>query len=213
MKSIKTVNTNSIEGEKAPAEDLGFSQSDLDTIMLSELADFRHRLWSAEIQLAPLPVEVAFLFSVDGVELGRAIGTATQVRLTEEQRELVRGGILTHNHPDGSFFSWEDIYLAHELNLTEIRAVQQSNPIQVLSMSRPTGGWVSAADFKVLKEREETENAARVMRLNKMTREPLLPDSEELTELIDKQWPAYFQARLPYLSYPYKSILLQEPPQ
>jgi hypothetical protein len=186
------------------------SQINLDAIILSESPNFKHRLWSAEMQLVPLPVEVAFLFTADGVELGRAIGTAKQVRLTEEQCELVRGGILTHNHPDGSFFSKQDVWLAHKLDLTELRAVQKGTPVQVLSMRRPPKGWGSAVDFEALVESEEIANAAEVLEPYLMKGANL--SNKKLKKLADAKWPTYFQERLMHLGYPYESLLLHEPP-
>ena len=42
---------------------------------------------------------------------------------TAEELKLFPGNILTHNHPSGGSFSWEDIQIATLRQLAEIRAV------------------------------------------------------------------------------------------
>ncbi|SNR89472.1 hypothetical protein [Hymenobacter mucosus] len=114
---------------------------DVRSIVASPAPGFRHRLWSVEKQLADYSFEVGFIYSPQGVELARIKGTERGVQLTAAHKVLARGGIITHNHPDGSFISWVDVVQAHELDVAELRVVQGSNPAQVVSITRPKGGW------------------------------------------------------------------------
>ncbi|WP_139926425.1 hypothetical protein [Hymenobacter sp. DG01] len=121
--------------------DLDTAAFDVESIISSTSEDFQHRLHSVEAQLLHLPIEVAFGYSAAGKELFRVKGNALAVQLTPEQKQLVRGGILTHNHPDGSFFSVGDVGEAHDMDLTELRAVSNRTPAVVFSMRRPARGW------------------------------------------------------------------------
>lgn len=114
---------------------------DVKSIVTSPAVNFRHRLWSVERQLADYSFEVGFIYSLQGAELDRIKGTEKGVQLTAAHKALARGGIITHNHPDGSFISWADVVQAHELDLAELRVVRQGNPVQVVSITRPEEGW------------------------------------------------------------------------
>lgn len=113
----------------------------LASIKIPTSPDLEVRLQAVERQIASLPFEVCVGFSRDGKEILRLKGNETTVKFTRKQLRLARGGYLTHNHPNGSCFSWQDIHAAHHLNLCEIRAVANLAAAEVYVVRRPTGGW------------------------------------------------------------------------
>lgn len=117
---------------------------DVNSLIVPSDASFRKRLRVMEQQLSKLHFEVAVVYSAEGNELARVKGQCDSVDVNEVE-EQVYGGILTHNHPDGGFFSRGDVGLAHEADLMELRAVRKGNPAQVVIMCRPDGGWDSTA--------------------------------------------------------------------
>ena len=50
-------------------------------------------------------------------------GEARSITFTDEECELMRGATLTHNHPSGTSFSQEDINMARDWKMNEVRAV------------------------------------------------------------------------------------------
>lgn len=50
-------------------------------------------------------------------------GTATFVSFTKDQLSQMRGAVLTHNHPSGNSFSDQDVLLAHQVGMQEVRAI------------------------------------------------------------------------------------------
>jgi hypothetical protein len=192
--------------------DLDAEQFNLDSITYSASDDFRHRLWSIEAQLALLTFEVAFLYSADETECERVKGTATKVdiKLTDEQQTRMQGGILTHNHPDGSFFSLQDITLAYELNLIELRAVKKGNPAQVLSTHVPIKEWPTLHEFNAYWEQEEAQHYQREFQRNRELGMPL-QSAEAVADKANETWPAYFQSKLLEFGFEYKEVTLAEP--
>jgi hypothetical protein len=189
---------------------------DVATIKASDSDSFQHRLWYVESQLVQLTFEVAFLYSVKGEELARVKGTARRVQLSNKHKELVRGGILTHNHPDGSFFSPADIELAHECDLAELRAVSLRDPLQVFILRRPEGGWRSREEFSELIHQAEIEMLGRHDTLKNSTLPaPLLALAErELVDWVNRTiWPMEFPAILTKHGYKHLTLPLQEPEQ
>jgi hypothetical protein len=137
----------------AKARKVGARESaafDVASLVISPAADFRHRLRAMEQQLKNLNFEVAVVYSVEGDERCRVKGLYDSLDLSAHE-ELIQGGILTHNHPDGGFFSLNDVTLAHKVDLTELRAVRKDKPSQVVSMSRPDSGWNLTAYEELMK--------------------------------------------------------------
>lgn len=91
-------------------------------------------------------------------------GKAYSVSFTKEECLKMKNAIMTHNHPRGwgypenslerigNSFSPEDIYLAVNWDLAEMRAV---TPNYTFTMKRPDTGWgISLEDLKKMVERE-----------------------------------------------------------
>jgi SPP1 gp7 family putative phage head morphogenesis protein len=67
--------------------------------------------------------EVTGVFDLEGRLVFRKKGDPAQVEFSEEERAIMRGGALVHNHPGGPSLSLRDLYFAEALGLTEIKAV------------------------------------------------------------------------------------------
>jgi hypothetical protein len=68
-------------------------------------------------------VEHGAVFSTNGDIILKKVGAADHITWTREEREVMQGTILTHNHPNNAGFSPEDIKFACGNGLKEIRAV------------------------------------------------------------------------------------------
>jgi hypothetical protein len=119
--------------------------------------------------------ETAVAFDQNGNIVINKPGAATSVSFTEEEALKLKDTVFTHNHPRswaypentigriGSSFSSQDIYLAINRDLAEMRAV---TPTYTFIMKRPKEGWppinlakleFTSADMKV------ERNARRVL--------------------------------------------------
>lgn len=88
-----------------------------------------------EIEIAKNTFETALIFK--GEELINEIkGTSSAVHFTEEQTEEMKGFTLSHNHPNESLFSFEDLRFFIVNSLKEIRVVI---PKGVYSLKRGEG--------------------------------------------------------------------------
>lgn len=68
-------------------------------------------------------VEYAYVYDQDGKELfNKSDGKANQVAFTASETAMMKGAVLTHNHPGGSTFSEADIYTLVETGMKEMRA-------------------------------------------------------------------------------------------
>lgn len=84
-------------------------------------------------------------------------GTSNQVEFDALEQKLLKGTILTHNHPGGSSFSGADIIFAHDYELAEIRVTSGSGSSFKTVILRPIG----RDTFPVMGE-SRRENFARV---------------------------------------------------
>jgi len=62
--------------------------------------DFRRLLRRVEDEIAAATVEHAVVYDKRGIEVLRKVGTRDEVEFTEEERSLLPGCTLVHNHPD-----------------------------------------------------------------------------------------------------------------
>lgn len=75
--------------------------------------------------------EIAQLYDEKGDALFKKEGTTRAVNFTENEIKQMSGGVLTHNHPNGSCFSPQDINMLRRGKLAEIRAVTQQGIYQL----------------------------------------------------------------------------------
>jgi len=102
--------------------------------------------------------ETGIIFEDDGTIVLERKGQKRRVSFTEEELELSKDKIFTHNHPSGwyakegsfgrigSSFSAPDVLLAIKYDMKEMRAV---TPLIRFSMKRPADGWPSLSDAKM----------------------------------------------------------------
>lgn len=79
------------------------------------------RLFERENEIRNNRTEKAIVFNSDGTEHLQKDGDADSVTFSYEERREMKGCILTHNHPDGSPFSPNDIAFLLRNGLSEIR--------------------------------------------------------------------------------------------
>lgn len=96
--------------------------------------------------------EEARLISSDGRVLFDKGGNKNSVMFGGSQVRAMKDNVLTHNHPKGTSLSPDDLYLAIESDLRQIRAVGRSQVDRTpyaYSFTRPKDGW---PDIKRVKE-------------------------------------------------------------
>ena len=67
--------------------------------------------------------ETAGVFDEDGNLIFKKLGGKNYVQFSDEEMAQMKGRILTHNHPSGRSFSFEDLAMTRNTRLKEIRAV------------------------------------------------------------------------------------------
>lgn len=83
----------------------------------------RKAMHSAEYETVDKKYEITGLYDGDGNFIFKKNGDSGAVNFTQDEIKQMRGGVLTHNHPNGSCFSPEDINMLRRGKLLEIRAV------------------------------------------------------------------------------------------
>lgn len=94
----------------------------------------RKRLYSAEWGSTYKKCEEARLYDAKGTSVFRKQGDSSSVTFSATEIKAMRDGVLTHNHPNGSCFSTNDINMLRRSRLAEIRA---STSRGVYRMQRP----------------------------------------------------------------------------
>lgn len=82
----------------------------------------RRNLYTNEERITKLKTEEGILFDVEGKILFGRRGDKYHVEFPPEEVKKMRDGVLTHNHPNGSCFSPEDINMLRRGKLSEVRA-------------------------------------------------------------------------------------------
>lgn len=82
----------------------------------------RMRVENREAWIYTKSYERAYIYDQNGNKLLGKIGTLDEVEFTEKELKLMKDAVVTHNHPKGVTLSPDDIYMAIEHNLQEIRA-------------------------------------------------------------------------------------------
>lgn len=82
----------------------------------------RGRLYRDESLLAKRDREAAVLYDGHGNTLLTKTGTEHSVSFAKAEVALMEDGVLTHNHPHSTTFSWADIGMLQKSRLSEIRA-------------------------------------------------------------------------------------------
>lgn len=85
-------------------------------------ANARGKLKQDEAMLSKREKEAAVLYDGNGKTILTKTGTEQRVSFSKLEVKMMKGGILTHNHPYSTTFSWADIDMLRRSQLSEIRA-------------------------------------------------------------------------------------------
>lgn len=100
--------------------------------IVHENANYQATLLSQEKKICKDIVETAVLLDKSGnVIFSTSSGASNYVKFTEEQLVKMKDAVLTHNHPSGSTFSYEDVRLMIGKDLRAIRATSESFTYQL----------------------------------------------------------------------------------
>jgi len=101
-------------------------------------------LWTSEWGTTYKTQEEARLYDANGKRLFRKKGGSAEVYFAEKEIQLMKGGVLTHNHPGLNYgcFSPNDINMLRQGRLSEIRCV---TPNGVFRIQHP-GKWPTEID-------------------------------------------------------------------
>lgn len=89
-------------------------------------ANARGRLKQDEVMLSKREKEAAVLYDGNGKTILTKMGTEQRVSFSKSEVKMMKGGVLTHNHPYSTTFSWADIDMLRRSQLSEIRATGNS---------------------------------------------------------------------------------------
>ena len=102
----------------------------------------RKAMWNAEWSSTYKKTETARLYGGDGKQIFKKDGSTSEVIFSRTEIKKMKGGVLTHNHPNGGCFSPEDVNMLRHGKLQEIRAVTKSG---VYRLQQPTN-WPKEID-------------------------------------------------------------------
>lgn len=100
--------------------------------------NLRQRLKKIEKEIAGLDMEKAVILNPDGTTFHQKLGDEDMVRFDSNELRKFSGKTFAHNHPLDITLSENDIFLARNTNLAEIRAVGDR---YVYSMKPGPDGW------------------------------------------------------------------------
>lgn len=95
--------------------------------------------------------KLAILHPQTGSTLFAAVGNDHSVGIPKNVWGKAKDAVVTHNHPNNTSFSLEDMLLANKLNVASIRAVGDGYTYELI---RPANGWNASA--KEIKKMYET---------------------------------------------------------
>jgi hypothetical protein len=106
----------------------------------------------AESSIISRRTEKAFVVDDYGRILLEKEGLEREVGFTRAEAGLMKDATLTHNHPSGHSFSWEDINHAIKADMKEIRAIGTNTlgETHLHVLQRPKAGWPSTSRTKQL---------------------------------------------------------------
>lgn len=90
--------------------------------------------------------ETAIVYDKDGNRIFTKKGTRNEVQFTNQELKQMKNGIITHNHPNNSCFSEDDIKMLRKSGANEIRAVTRS---KCYSIKAPENWTQAALDYDI----------------------------------------------------------------
>lgn len=141
----------------------------LEENQLSSKRSTFERIRHIERLIARAEIEIAVAFDAQGNILAIQYGQPSRVQFDWKQEKLIMpDGIVTHNHPNQSYFSADDLFYVHRLNAAELRAVAGNI---VHRLVRPATGWDSNKLNQFWKS--ETKKLEHRVGLGKVTKEQI----------------------------------------
>lgn len=119
-------------------------------------------LRATESSLQGRSTETAQVLDAQGRSLLlRTSGAASYVQFAKEDLDKMRGGVLTHNHPNSGPLSDDDVYLTMKRGLREMRAVTKDG---VLYRLGSTSGWTEQmlSTYSALRDDSMNDTRRRV---------------------------------------------------
>lgn len=139
--------TTKIHNYKSTVADESKDFSNIGSNRFSEEA--KNQLYNDERIISRNKHETALLYDAFGNQVLIVVGNENDVIFTPQQIKSMRGCILTHNHPNSSVFSPEEINMLRRGRLAEIRACNS----QGAYVLRSSGSWnAKISNFKKIKE-------------------------------------------------------------
>ena len=116
-------------------------------------------LRAAELNIHAKKIEEAHVFDLDGKEILVKKGSGDEVKFSPEEAAKFKNSVFTHNHPNGSSFSPEDVQLAIAENVKEMRVAgtTPSGHTYIYRMVRPRKGWPDGNKMADVFDRIATE--------------------------------------------------------
>lgn len=108
----------------------------------------RTRMFQQERIIAGNKFETGILYDSKGKVIFSKKGSSNEVKLTKAEISKMKGCTLTHNHPDGTVFSPNDIDMMRQGGLAEIRACNSKGAYVLRSNSDWNSDISSWADIK-----------------------------------------------------------------
>ena len=108
----------------------------------------KKRLYQYERILADNRYETAVVYDIDGNIVFKKKGTADEVKFTAAERKKMKGCVVTHNHPNGTIPSPEDIFMLKRSGAVEIRACNRDGSYVIKAPEKWSGDIGSLEKLK-----------------------------------------------------------------
>ncbi len=153
--SVSKTASNNKKANKATASKISKSESKtVKSIDYSNVGsrsfseEARTRMFQQERIIAENKFETGILYDSDGKIFFSKKGTSNEVKFTKAEISKMKGCTLTHNHPDGTVFSPNDIDMMRQGGLAEIRACNSKGAYVLRSNSDWNSDIASWADIE-----------------------------------------------------------------
>lgn len=120
-------------------------------------------LSKTESQIRNNSFETAVLVDERGKILLNKSGGASEVRFSKADTAVMKGNVLTHNHPEGGTFSPADIETTVKYGLSEIRAVSSKSSESLKQITNKRNKKAFSSDYRDAMNREKARLSLDIM--------------------------------------------------
>lgn len=110
-------------------------------------------------------IETALIIPANGKPFQKTSGNERKVLFTVEEMKLMSGGLLSHNHSNGTTFSADDIQMLVQTDLQEIRACNSEGAFVLRNTDKPLPDFFYDSDLLEVKLTEIEEELLPEMQL------------------------------------------------